>query len=85
MAVSNYTATTTSGTASAANETRQQLVITNIGTVNVFLNVGGAAIANMGYTLYPGGVWEMDRWIFTRDAVTAITASSTALLSIYET
>jgi hypothetical protein len=45
MAVSNYTATTTSGTVIAANPDRQQLVITNTGSVNVFLNVGATAAA----------------------------------------
>lgn len=84
MAVSNYTATTTSGTALSANPSRQQLVITNTGTINVFLNIGSAAEVNKGYYLAPNGVWEMDKFLFTRDSVTAITPTGTSNLSIYE-
>lgn len=87
MAVSNYTATTTSGTAVAANEARQVLVITNLdNSKGVFLNTISAAEVNKGIYLAPnGGVWQMDKYFYTRDAITVITASGTVLISIYET
>lgn len=59
MAISNYTATTTSGTAVNASDARDQLVITNTGANGVFLNIDGVAEVSKGIYLAPnGGVWS---------------------------
>jgi hypothetical protein len=85
MAISNYTATTNSGEVVGANFGRIYLIITNTGSVGVFLNIGGAAEVNKGLYLVPsGGVWIMDVNSFSQENITAITASSTTNLAIYQ-
>jgi len=85
MAISNYTATTTSGEAVEANGNRSALVITNTGNIGVFLNIGGTAEVDKGiYLAAQGGVWVMDCNTFSQSNITAITASSTSNLAIYE-
>jgi len=85
MAISNYTATATSGEAVAANDGRSALVITNTGSQNVFLNIGAAAEVDKGiYLSALGGTWVMDSTTFSQGAINAITSTSTTNLSIYE-
>jgi hypothetical protein len=85
MAISNYTAETTTGEAVSSNPTRKALVISNLGTQNVFLNIGADAEVNKGILLLAnGGTWTMQNRVFSIQNITAITASSTSLLSIYE-
>lgn len=85
MAISNYSATTTTGTAVAANSSRVGLIISNSGANGVFINIGADAEVNKGIYLAPnGGTFTMDRFSFSRDVVTAITASGTSNICIYE-
>lgn len=83
--ISNATATTTSSELLAENKKRKQLVITNTGSVAVFINTETTAVLNKGiYLAASGGVWEMDSFTFTTDSIHGITASSTTNISIYE-
>ena len=85
MAISNYIVTVTSGTAIAANTSRSTLVITNTGGNPVFININDVAEINKGiYLSSNGGVWMMDRGLFTKGYITAITSSGTSNLAIYE-
>lgn len=85
MAISNYTATTTSGIAVASKQNRQQLVISNTGVNNAFLNIGEASQADKGIFLVSnGGTWIMESDTYSRESITAITSTGTTNLSIYE-
>lgn len=85
MAISNYTATTTSGTAVSANSNRSSLVITNSGANGVFINFGEAAEVNKGIYLSPnGGTFTMGRNTFSKNLVSAITATGTSNICVYE-
>lgn len=83
-ASATYLATTTSGQAVAANAGRRGMVIVNLGTVNVALGLGEAAIDNRGIVLVPNGTWTMDNHTYTTAAVNAKAASTTANLGIQE-
>lgn len=77
--------TTTSGTVLAANAARKDAVITNYGTVGCFLARGATAVAGQGIYLAPsGGAYNIDANNLYRGAITAITASGTASLSVSE-
>ena len=83
---STATATTTSSTILASNASRKTgTTITNTSTsVGVFLNVTDPALANQGYFLAPYGVYEIDENSYTTGAITGITASGSAILSVME-
>lgn len=76
-------ATATAGSSSAivvaANSNRTGLVITNLGTVNVFFGQGAAAVLNSGLALVPNGTWVMDRYTFYNGAIQAVCASTSTL------
>lgn len=78
------TATTTSAQVVAANSARTNLVIINLGSVNVSLGFAATAVSGSGITLVPNGVFEMATDLYNRGAVNAIAASGTATLSIQE-
>lgn len=78
------TATSSDSVALSANASRTGLVITNVGTVNVFFGMGVAAVANSGLALAANGTWVMDRYTFYSGAIHAITASGSAALAIQE-
>ena len=85
MTPTTATATTTSAQVVAANGARTNLVIINLGSVNVSLGfVAAAAVSGSGITLAPNGAFEMATDLFNRGAVNAIAASGTAVLSIQE-
>lgn len=69
----------TSGLVVAANASRKGLVIVNVGSANVSLGFGSAAVANSGVTLTPNGVYEMDDYLFTTAAVNAISPTSSTV------
>lgn len=83
MAISNYTATTTSGIALVANK-RLSLIICNTGSNPVFLNFGATAEVNKGiYLAANGGTYNMDLYLQTEESINAITGTGTSILSIY--
>lgn len=73
----------TDSTALAANAARKKLVITNIGSVNVYFGDGQAAVLNSGIVLTPNGTWVMDNYTFSTAAIHAI-CSATSTLAIQE-
>lgn len=83
---STATATTSSATILASNASRKMgtSIINTSTSVGVFLNVTDAAVVNQGIFLAPYGVLVMDETWFTRGAITGITASGSAVLSIME-
>jgi len=87
FADSTATANTTSSTVLASNANREMgtSIINTSPTVGVFLNFTDPAVVNQGIFLAPYGAFIMDEVQFDTGAVTAITASGTAVLSIMET
>lgn len=67
----------------AANAARTGLVIVNLSSTTVSFGLGVSAVLNSGISLTGGGIWEMDSFLFTTDAIFAI-ASDTTSLSIQE-
>lgn len=67
----------------AANPARTGLVIVNLSSTTVSFGLGAPAVLNSGISLTGGGIWEMDSFLFTFDAIFAI-ASDTTSLSIQE-
>lgn len=63
----------------AANASRKKLVITNIGTTNVYFGDGTTAALNSGIVLTPNGTWVMDNYTFSTAAIHAICASTSTL------
>jgi hypothetical protein len=92
MSIDTYTATTTSGTALAANVKRAFASIGNAGPETAFLNIGGGdAEVNKGILLPPGYSREfvpapgsVNHEVWPQGEVTAITASGTAVLCVFE-
>ena len=71
--------TNVDSTVLAANANRKKLVITNIGTTNVFFGDGAAAVMSSGIVLTPNGTWVMDSYTFSTAAIHAICASTSTL------
>lgn len=85
----NAPATVSVGVASGAlvaiNASRKGLVVTNNSSAIVSLAFGAnAAVLSSGITLKPGGVWDMDQFTFTTQAVNAIAASAASGVSYQE-
>jgi len=74
-----FAVTNTSQTAIAANANRTSLVVTNVGSVNVFFGMGTAAVLNSGIALVPNGSWTMDRYTYYAGLITVISASASTL------
>lgn len=82
-------ASATVGTAStsilASNTNRMGCVITNTGIRDVFIGIGASAVLNQGIFLSSnGGVWVMDDYTFTTQAINGIVLASTTNVSIQE-
>lgn len=80
-------ATTTSGAMLAANTNRKAALLINIGTVDVFINLGGTAVANTGILLQSnGGSFSMSDMLGNLDnaVINGITASGTATVIVTE-
>lgn len=73
-----------SATAVAANANRKGLVLTNVSNARISLAFGTTAVLNNGVTLYPGGVYVMDDFLFTVGTVTAIASVASSSLAIQE-
>lgn len=63
---------TTQSQALSANIARQGLIIINIGMGTVSIAIGQTAQLNLGITLAPLGVWNMDEYQFSTDAINVI-------------
>lgn len=75
----------TSALAVAANTSRKGLVLTNTSNNTISLGFGAnAAVLNSGITLTPNGVWVLDEFTYTTQAVNAIASGATSNLSIQE-
>ncbi len=69
----------------AAKPARKYLCIVNDGSVAVYLNLGGTAVANKGIRLNAnGGALEISGDHPFRGAVNGITASGTAVVTYFE-
>lgn len=73
-----------SASAVAANANRKGLVLTNVSTARISLGFGGAAVLDSGITLYPGGTFEMDEYMFDLGAVNAIASAAASNLGVQE-
>lgn len=73
-----------SASALVANANRTGLVLTNTSNATISLGLGVSAVLNSGITLYPGGVWSMDQFTFTKAAINAIAGLAASNLSIQE-
>ena len=76
-----------SGVVLAQNLIRKGLVITNTSTSGQTISLhlsGGTAVSLSGITLWPGDVWEMGRYTYTTNAISAIASAASANLGIQE-
>lgn len=71
--------TSSSAIVVAANAARKRMVITNLGTVPVFIGDAQPAVMNSGIVLFPNGVWVMDPYTFTIYPIHAICSGSSTL------
>jgi hypothetical protein len=73
------TATTTSTQMLSANPARTGLAIINLSDNNVSISFGHPAVLNAGITLVPKAAFAMDAFLFTNQAVNAISVSPVTL------
>lgn len=73
-----------SAQAVAASATRKGLVLTNVSNARISLGLGSPAVLDDGITLYPGGTFEMDEFLFDLGAVNAIASAAASKLGIQE-
>jgi hypothetical protein len=73
-----------SGVAVAANANRTGLALINTSSARISLGFGAAAVLDSGITLYPGGTFEMDEFLFDKGTVNAIASVAASNLSIQE-
>ena len=79
LAPATASVTSSSAQVIAANALRKNLIVMNLGSVNVSFGLGSTAINNGGITLTPNGTWVMDTFTFTTAAINAICSSSSTL------
>lgn len=85
LAPATATAGVASGNIVAANSNRRGLVISNTSANRLFLAFGANnAVLNRGIYLSAGGVWVMDTYTFTTQAVNAIASGAGSTVSIQE-
>ena len=73
--------TTSSSVILAANPSRKDALIINMGTVDVFLSRSGTSVLNQGIILKAGGsVYEINSTNLYRGAISAIASAATSLL-----
>lgn len=75
---------TSSAQVVAANANRKGLTLINTSVNTISLGVGATAVLNSGYTLYPGGSFNMDEYCFDTAAVNAIASAAASNLAIQE-
>jgi hypothetical protein len=83
----NPTATNATSAMLAANAARKAALLTNIGSVDVFIKLGAAAVASQGiYLQANGGSFSMSDMLGNLDnaAINGITASGTAVVLVTE-
>lgn len=68
----------------AANANRKGLVLTNTSNNRISLGFAAAAVLNSGITLYPGGIYVMDAYLFNTGAVNAIASVASSNIAIQE-
>lgn len=85
LAPATATAGVGSGNIVGANANRRGLVVSNTSANRIFLAFGANnATLNRGIYLGPGGVWVMDTYTFTTQAVNAIASGAGSTVSIQE-
>jgi hypothetical protein len=70
-----------------ANVLRKGLVLTNISTTGqiIYLGLNGAQpVVGSGIALWPGDVWEMDRYTLVLGAINAIASAASGAMAIQE-
>ena len=81
---SQYSATSTSGEALAANEQRAWATFANTGNRVVYLAIGDAAVAGQGIVVQPDEVFRFDGPMMTGQAINAITQAGSTTIAIEE-
>lgn len=74
----------TSASALALNANRKGLVLINVSNNRISIAFGVAAVLNSGITLYPGGIFVMDDYLFNTAQVFAIASIAASGLAIQE-
>lgn len=74
----------TSSTPVAFNASRRGLVLVNLSNNRISLGFGVSAVLNNGITLYPGGIFAMDQFLFTTASVNAIASVAGSVLAVQE-
>lgn len=72
------------GTAVAFNASRKGLVLVNVSNNRISIAFGVSAVLNQGITLYPGGTFVMDAYMYNIQSVSAIASAASSTLSIQE-
>lgn len=75
---------TSSAQAVATNANRKGLVLTNLSGNTISFGLGAAAVLNNGITLTPFGIWVMDEYTFTTQAINAIASAAGSALAVQE-
>lgn len=73
-----------SAEAVAANASRKSLALTNVSNARISLGFGSPAVLDSGITLYPGGTFVMDEYLFDLGAVNAIASAAASSLGVQE-
>lgn len=68
----------------AANPNRTGLTLVNTSPNTISIAFGNAAVLNSGITLVPNGMFVMDEFTFTTQAVNAIASLGSSNLSVQE-
>lgn len=67
------------------NLSRVGLIVTNISDQTIYLGIGNTATLSAGIVLTPaGGVWSMDDYTYSKEAITAIGHSGTLVVAFQE-
>lgn len=75
---------TSSASAVASNASRKGLILQNNSVNTIYLGIGATAVIGSGITLYPGGVFNMDEFMFFTGAVNAIASGAASSMAIQE-
>ena len=79
------TVTGTSANVVASNSNRKGMVITNISSDIIYLSFGAStAVVGDGIALSPYGVYEMEEYSYSTQAINAISSGTSSLVSIQE-
>jgi len=73
-----------SAEAVAQNANRKGLILTNTSQATISLGFGAAAVLLSGVILFPGGIFRMDEFSFTTEAVNAIAGAAASNLAVQE-